>query len=307
MESVPPSEYETPPVSDMVTNAVSYIQRNWRVLPVHSIAAKGGCTCGNAQCSSAGKHPRTKNGVKDATKNYGQVLAWWQEDPHANIGIATGNGLLVIDIDPRHGGSWRDLHSRFNIPLTAQVTSGGGGWHYYFRYDPRIYTLTNTANKLGPGIDSRADNGYVLAPPSLHASGKRYSWLVNGPIADAPVQMIQELLKPRPVIRIVTPPTPPPTHVVPPRSVQTPASEQPAPVAQPVAPVAPPTTGQTAPATQPVPVSRTLPATPTRSDAVLAPERIPEGQRPCLSRKCSRFAVAPLVMRRMNGHRASVR
>jgi len=257
MEFVSPSEYETPPTSDIVTSAVSYIQRNWRVIPIHSIGDKGGCTCGNAQCSSKGKHPRTKNGVKDATNEYAKVLDWWQHDPHANIGIATGNGLLVIDIDPRHDGSLKDLDNRFNLPLTAQVTTGGGGWHLYYRYNPRIYTLSNTANKLGPGIDSRGENGYVLAPPSLHASGKRYAWRVNGPLADAPVSLLQELLKPRPIIRIVTPPPPPPTHVVPPLAMQSPLAEPPLPTATP---------------------STTMPPAPPPA-AVQPPTCIPEGQR----------------------------
>src|SRR6266700_6257213 len=97
-----PSEIETPSTSDMVTLALAYNKQKWPVLPIHTIAADGVCTCRNERCSSPGKHPRTKNGVKDATKDYETVRAWWKRDPDANIGIATGSGLLVIDIVPLH-------------------------------------------------------------------------------------------------------------------------------------------------------------------------------------------------------------
>ena len=47
-----------------------------------------------------GKKPIPKShGVKDATTDAEQVSAWWDRLPSANIGIATGNGLLVIDLD----------------------------------------------------------------------------------------------------------------------------------------------------------------------------------------------------------------
>jgi hypothetical protein len=203
MEFVPSAEHETPLTFDMATCAASYSRRTWRIIPLHSITVDGRCTCGNERCSSPGKHPRTKNGVKDATNDRETVLAWWQRDPDSNIGIATGKGLLVIDIDPRHGGSLKALDDRFNLPATAQVSTGGGGWHLYYYYNQLTYTLPNTTSKLGEGIDSRGENGYVVAPPSLHASGNRYTWNQLRQLAPAPVSLLQELLKPRPAFYVV--------------------------------------------------------------------------------------------------------
>ena len=79
-------------------------QFGWRVFPLHSVDANG-CSCGSPACTGTkpGKHPRTARGCLDATTDADQVRAWWTQWPDANVGVATGGGLVVIDIDPRHG------------------------------------------------------------------------------------------------------------------------------------------------------------------------------------------------------------
>ena len=76
------------------------------VFPLHSIGGDQ-CTCGNLICEHPGKHPRTVNGFKAATTNVDKLKSRWKKWPDANIGIATGGeaGILVIDVDPRHGGN----------------------------------------------------------------------------------------------------------------------------------------------------------------------------------------------------------
>jgi hypothetical protein len=54
------------------------------------------------------------------------------------------------------------------------VITGGGGLHLYFRHPG--FEIRNSAGALGPGLDLRGDGGYIIAPPSLHASGNRYVW-----------------------------------------------------------------------------------------------------------------------------------
>lgn len=122
----------------MMKHALSYAKMGFAVLPVHSIR-KGKCTCGNSTCRRPGKHPHTKHGVKDATKNLDTIRGWWKKYPRANIAIATGeiSGIIVLDIDPRNGGddTIRCLELELKgLPKTVIAASGGGGTHYVFKY-----------------------------------------------------------------------------------------------------------------------------------------------------------------------------
>jgi hypothetical protein len=101
---------------------------------------------------------------------------WW---PQANIAIATGalSGLVVLDVDSYKGGadSLRALEQCYGpLPETVQQLTGGGGAHYLFAH-PGSH-IGNSTDKVGGGIDIRGDGGYIIAPPSLHKSGTRYSW-----------------------------------------------------------------------------------------------------------------------------------
>jgi hypothetical protein len=131
-------------------------------------------------CRSGGKEPITEHGCKDATKDPAKIYAWWLRWPDANVGIATGvvSGVAVLDVDPHKGGdqSFATLVAQYGeLPVTPTVATGGDGQHYYFRpaADAQIH---NSASTLGPGLDVRADGGYVIAPPSVHPSGQRYRW-----------------------------------------------------------------------------------------------------------------------------------
>ncbi len=51
------------------------------------------------------KSPLTLHGHHDATMDPDLIKAWWLRWPNAMIGAAVPDTLLVIDIDPRNGGS----------------------------------------------------------------------------------------------------------------------------------------------------------------------------------------------------------
>lgn len=113
--------------------------------------------------------------------------------PDANVAVVTGaiSGIVVIDVDPRHGGdeSVRDLE----ITPTTTALTGGGGCHYIYQHPGS--TIPNGANLL-PGIDVRGDGGYIIAPPSVHSSGRQYEWEGSyEPWVTAPVPLPEELLK----------------------------------------------------------------------------------------------------------------
>lgn len=160
---------------DMAKAALWYAEHGLPVFPLHN-APGGKCSCGDLLCQKPGKHPRSVHGFKDATRDQSSITAWWKRWPDANIGIPTGavSGLMVVDVDPRSGGqeSLEELfakHGRF--PDTAEQITGGGGRHFVFR-DPGIAV----PKTLAPGIDLKAEGGYIVVAPSIHASGNAYQW-----------------------------------------------------------------------------------------------------------------------------------
>jgi hypothetical protein len=171
---------------------LEYARRGFAVFPLHGIAPDRSCTCSVTQCKNQGKHPRTPNGLKDATKNLGQIERWWRMLANTNIGIVTGaaSGIIVLDVDPRHGGdaSLEALIAKCGkLPDTPIVLTGGGGWHYYFKHPGPGVHVPNSSGQLGPGLDVRADGGYVVAPPSLHVSGQLYTWELSSRIDEVPI------------------------------------------------------------------------------------------------------------------------
>lgn len=167
---------------DILAQALTYARMGFEVLPVHRPILQAGarvCSCGKLHCASPAKHPVGRlvpRGALHAMKDTRQVTEWFAGTRH-NIGIATGevSNLIVLDIDPRHGGDatlacFERLQGK--LPPTVRFKTGGGGQHILFRH-PGGY-IPNSAGKVGPGVDVRGDGGYIVAPPSEHISGGRY-------------------------------------------------------------------------------------------------------------------------------------
>jgi putative DNA primase/helicase len=161
-------------------HALRYADRGLFVVPMHTIT-EGICSCGDAECNRAGKHPRTIHGVNGATTDVEQVKKWWKKWPHANIGVAAGekSGIVVLDIDVRHGGDATLAQCEKELgplPKTVTAITGSGGRHLFFKY-PDFPIGKDTAGKIfGSGVDVLSDGSIVVVPPSRHAAGKRYSW-----------------------------------------------------------------------------------------------------------------------------------
>lgn len=124
-----------------------------------------------------GKVPRNRGGLTSASTDTAVVSDWWKRWPAANVGVRTGaaSGFVVLDVDGPAGlGSLQELERRHGKLTTAQVLTGSGGWHYWFRHPGR--EIPNSASKIAPGLDVRGDGGYIVAPPSIHESGNPYRW-----------------------------------------------------------------------------------------------------------------------------------
>lgn len=161
--------------------ALSYLARGWSVVPGHGVLEGGLCTCRQKDCDRPGKHPRVKwSEFRERRATEAELRRWFGRWKDASVIVITGkiSGLVVLDVDPRHGGDetladWERTHGE--LPETPRSLTGGGGTHYLFAH-PMDEEVETTVEFL-PGLDTRADgNGYIMVPPSSHASGRAYEW-----------------------------------------------------------------------------------------------------------------------------------
>lgn len=129
------------------------------------------------------------HGSTDASTNARALRNWWTLKPDALVAVATGkrSGLVVIDVDPRHGGAdgIEDATSRLGqLPPTVRVTTPSGGWHYWLRH-PEGEEVRNSAGTLAPGVDVRGAGGFVVAPPSRCPKGA-WRWSSGTGLAEMP-------------------------------------------------------------------------------------------------------------------------
>ncbi|AGC43278.1 Bifunctional DNA Primase/polymerase [Myxococcus stipitatus DSM 14675] len=182
--------------------AILLARRGWAVVPLHSARADGSCSCSKgATCNSAGKHPRLLEWGAEATNDETAITEWWREWPDANLGVATGetSGFFVLDVDPDKGGdvSLAALVAEHGpLPVTTQATTGSGGSHYLFAL-PEGRVVTNSAGRVGLGLDIRGDGGQIVVAPSRSAKGM-YRWVAGRAPwevepADAPVWLLGRL------------------------------------------------------------------------------------------------------------------
>lgn len=142
--------------------ALFYADRGWRVFPV----------------KPHDKRPLVDHWDVEATTDQNKILGWWEFYPDANVGVVTGHasGIFVLDVDGQEGEQALSklIAEHGNLPVTPLAFTGKGR-QLFFAY-PEGHNLRNTAKRLGAGLDTRGDGGYVVAPPSTHPNGKVYQW-----------------------------------------------------------------------------------------------------------------------------------
>jgi hypothetical protein len=184
----------------VLEHALAYARRGWRVMPLHNIAG-GICTCrptttrpkAGAECPSPGKHPRIKTGraFEAATTDEAQIQKWWSKWPVANIGIATGqqSRVAVVDIDSAEGAALLASIAAANggLPQTLISMSGRGGVGAHLWFE----CIEPSPSNSGHGLDIRGDGGNLVAPPSMHISGRPYAWVnPDQPLAPMPAWLL---------------------------------------------------------------------------------------------------------------------
>lgn len=195
----------------MTEAALAFVEAGFEVFPVHGITrladAEVACTCPTGvSCKSRGKHPVPARGFLEATTDRDQVRRWWRTDRVRgegawNVGLRTTSRLVVLDADVKAEGldtleHFEEWTNGLSLPETTRVRTGSGGLHL-------IYHTAGTAritsrNRILPGLDIKAEGGYVVTVPSLHESGELYRFENPGyPAAELPPDVTAWLLTQR--------------------------------------------------------------------------------------------------------------
>lgn len=174
--------------------AFAYEAAGLRIIPLAgvSVSAEGvQCSCFlGKRCPSPAKHARVPWGPVSPFQTdpftwytvaqwFHPEFGWW---PQANIGLPTGvNDLAVLDVDGKHGGfdSLMKLEAETGLDLmdTFVQETGSGGLHLIFAAPPGgIKSDSESFGEDYPGLDTRGRGGLIVAAPSKHVSGGRYSF-----------------------------------------------------------------------------------------------------------------------------------
>jgi putative DNA primase/helicase len=137
-------------MSALLEAALGYAARGW---PVHPVRGKDA--------------PLTPHAVKDASCDPEIIRGWWGRWPDANIAIACGSpGPHVLDIDDPASAKAKELLDQLQA-ADAPTVASGRGQHQYFAGEDRA-TIGLTFGEL------RGRGSYIIAPPSIHPSGREY-------------------------------------------------------------------------------------------------------------------------------------
>jgi hypothetical protein len=162
----------------MLDTALAYAARGFNVIPIRPDDRK--------RPWLAAWKPYQEQRVND------EELQRWFSRPGTGVAAICGRvsgGLVVVDVDDPALGERFLASSSALLQSTPCARSGGGNLHVYVRapLPPRKFSLLNCTPSVP--IDVQAEGSYIVMPPSLHASGRRYEWL---PGCGSELRLVQE-------------------------------------------------------------------------------------------------------------------
>lgn len=153
-------------MNPILKSALNYAQGHYKVFPI--------------QYHSKSKQVLA-SWLNEASTDENLIYQWF-ENTRFNVGVRTGNGLVVIDVDNKNHKNGMVVIKKFmkEFPKTKIVKTPNNGIHIYYRVDREIHNKVD----LYPGIDIRGEHGYVLGAGSELDNGK-YELFTDYPIAQA--------------------------------------------------------------------------------------------------------------------------
>ena len=161
--------------------ALEYAARGWHVVPICEPTGNG-CSCPKGtDCPSPGKHPRIKAWQRNSSISEELIAEWWERWPSANVGIQWGRRSGIIDMECDSAQAEKDwLRLWDDSPPACPIYEADRGKHRVLEWRS---DLPGGAVLHFGELEIRTGNGdrgaQSVVPPSSHASGKRYRWLVT--------------------------------------------------------------------------------------------------------------------------------
>jgi putative DNA primase/helicase len=182
-------------MNQLAETALSYVRHGWSVIPLqphgkrpHFPLLPVKLDAQGQPVLHRGRPKRTWEPYQSRLPTEEEVVLWWQMCPDANVGLVTGvvSRIIVLDLD----GSEELTEDR-----TTPISLTGNGKHIFYRHPGE-----RVRGFVRPGMDLKGDGGYVVAPPSIHPSGRRYEWQTDPFIEPAnPPDWLMEMILPREV------------------------------------------------------------------------------------------------------------
>lgn len=126
--------------------------------------------------------PRSKEPAIPGSRGFldAEPNAWpWDFLGSSNIGVsAIGSGVIIVDVDDPD--AVEDLPG--SLPHTWTVLTARGSQHHY--------RMPDGMAPIWMGIPGRVDirwRGYGILPPSIHPTGRIYTWEASSRIDDTPL------------------------------------------------------------------------------------------------------------------------
>lgn len=162
--------------------ALAYARSGLRVIP----------------CEPGGKKPLLRSWQHKASGDPDVIRQWWAQWPDANIGLLTGCGIDVLDVDVKNGrNGWQMLEYAASFGLlrnpAAVVRTPSGGWHLWYRASGARSGAVGRQREL----EFKGRGGYVLAYPSV-INGRRYEFteVGDGPAGQVDWAAVKRLFRP---------------------------------------------------------------------------------------------------------------
>lgn len=162
--------------------AQEYVDSGWSVLPVRPDE----------------KRPYMQNWMQYMHERADRqtVDQWFAGLSGAGVGMVTGriSNVVVLDVESDCPIPIEDLLHRYPTQLVSRT--GSGGYHLFFQYPQGVGRISNRV-RIFEGADLRADGGFIVLPPTLHACGRRYEWIRRGPMGAFPKELLDLQSRPR--------------------------------------------------------------------------------------------------------------